>query len=274
MKKKIAIAQMTSTDEMEDNYLACKTLAKKASELGACLLCLPENFAFMGKKEGDSANLGDEVLGRLVKRYRELAKNEGIWLSLGGIPEKSSKPGFVYNSHLIIDCNGEIRAKYRKINLFTVEVDRAYSESDYTLAGKSLVTCDSPIGTLGLSICYDLRFAELYGTLRNLNAQVLLVPAAFTFLTGQAHWKILCQARAIENQCYVIAAAQGGKHNETRTTFGHGMVIDPWGVIIAETNESENLAFATLDFKYLERIRIKMPLMRHDTRAFDQHEPV
>ncbi|KAL8159813.1 hypothetical protein V2J09_001350 [Rumex salicifolius] len=192
-------------------------------------------------------------------------RESSIWLSFGGFQEKGSDDSHLCNTHVIVDDNGNIRSKYRKIHLFDVDVPggMVYKESSFTEAGKDIVAMDSPFGRLGLTVCYDLRFPEIYQNLRfQQEAQVLLVPSAFTKITGQAHWEILLRARAIETQCYVIAAAQAGKHNEKRESYGDSLIIDPWGKIVARLPDliSTGIAIADIDFSLIDSVRTKMPI--------------
>jgi predicted amidohydrolase len=202
-----------------------------------------------------------------------------LWLSLGGFPEKipSSQTTKrddkgngnekVYNTHIVLDDKGDIKALYRKIHLFDVNIPNGpvLQESKYTAPGSEVVVIDSPIGRLGLSTCYDLRFPEMYEALVKKGAEVLLVPSAFTVLTGQAHWEILLRARAIETQCYVLASAQAGQHNEKRASYGHSLIVDPWGKVVEDAGgeASPALVVAEIDLKRLYEIRAKIPVQLH-----------
>ncbi|CDP21760.1 unnamed protein product, partial [Coffea canephora] len=208
---------------------------KEAASAGAKLICFPENFSYVGDLAGDSLKVAQPLDGPIMKEYCSLARDSNMWLSLGGFQEKGPDDAHLCNAHVLIDDAGSIRSVFRKMHLFDVDVpgSAVYKESCFTEAGKEIVAVDSPFGHLGLTVCYDLRFPELYQQLRfHHNAQVLLVPAAFTKPTGQAHWEILLRARAIETQCYVIAAAQAGKHNDKRESYGDTLIIDPWGTIV------------------------------------------
>ncbi|KAI8563727.1 hypothetical protein RHMOL_Rhmol03G0131400 [Rhododendron molle] len=232
---RVAAAQMTSINDLGANFASCSRLVKEASAAGAKLLCFPENFSYVGAKDGDSLKIAESLDGPIMKGYCSLARESSIWLSLGGFQEKGSDDAHLRNTHVLIDDAGNIRSTYSKMFLFDVDVPggMVFKESSFTEAGKDIVAVDSPFGRLGVTVCYDLRFPELYQQLRfNHEAQVLLVPAAFTKVTGQAHWEILLRARAIETQCYVIAAAQAGKHNDKRESYGDTMIIDPWGTVV------------------------------------------
>ncbi|KAK6153370.1 hypothetical protein DH2020_013009 [Rehmannia glutinosa] len=231
---RIAAAQMTSVNDLSANFTTCSRLVKEAVAAGAKLLCFPENFSYVGAKPGDSLTIAESLDGPIMKKYCSLAKDSNIWLSLGGFQEKGDD-SHLRNTHVLIDNSGNIRSTYRKMHLFDVDVPggAVYKESSFTEAGRDIVTADSPFGRLGLTVCYDLRFPELYQRLRfDHGAEVLLVPAAFTKVTGEAHWEILLRARAIETQCYVIAAAQGGKHSDGRESYGDTLIIDPWETLL------------------------------------------
>ncbi len=260
---KIAIGQMTSTADIETNFSVCKALIEQAKKEEVSLLSLPENFAFMPRKDGESYAVAETLDGPLLRRYCELAKKNRLWLSLGGFPEKSPYPNKIYNTHVIINSDGEIQASYRKINLFNLHTKEGleYGEATHVAPGDTLITSPSPVGTLGLAICFDVRFPQMHAGLRKQGAQILLFPSAFTKYTGQAHWEILLRARAIETQCYVAAAAQTGTHNGQRQTFGHAMIVDPWGTIVAQCDNSVGIATAEINLEYLQKIRQQMPMV-------------
>lgn len=233
------------------------------------MLCFPESFSFIGANDGDSVKIAEPLDGPIMQQYQSLARESKIWLSLGGFQEKGSQEAHICNTHVVIDDAGNIRSTYRKIHLFDVDVPggRSYKESSFTEPGKDIVALDSsPVGRLGLTVCYDLRFPELYQQLRfQHEAQVLLVPAAFTKITGQAHWEILLRARAIETQCYVIAAAQAGKHNDKRESYGDTLIIDPWGTVVGRLPDrvSTGIAVADIDLSLVDSVRTKMPIAKH-----------
>ncbi|KAI4351203.1 hypothetical protein L6164_005582 [Bauhinia variegata] len=264
---RVAAAQMTSINDLVVNFATCSRLVKEAAAAGAKLLCFPEAFSFIGARDGESVQIGEPLDGPIMQKYCFLARESSIWLSLGGFQERGSDDEHVCNTHVIVDDAGEIISTYRKIHLFDVDVPggRVYKESKYTEAGKDVVVADSPIGRLGLTVCYDLRFPELYQLLRfRHGAQVLLVPSAFTKLTGEAHWEILLRARAIETQCYVIAAAQTGKHNDKRESYGDTLIIDPWGTIIGRLPDrlSTGICIADIDLSLIDSVREKMPIAK------------
>lgn len=265
---RVAAAQMTSVNDLSANFATCSRLVKEAVAAGAKLLCFPENFSYVGAKSGDSLTIAEPLDGPIMSKYCALAKESSIWLSLGGFQEKGSDDSHLCNTHVIIDDSGKIRSTYRKMHLFDVDVPggAVYKESSFTEGGKQIFAVESPFGTLGLTVCYDLRFPELYQQLRfNHGAEVLLIPAAFTKVTGEAHWEILLRARAIETQCYVIAAAQGGMHSDNRESYGDSLIIDPWGTVIGRLLDraSTGIAVAEIDFSLIDSVRSKMPISQH-----------
>ncbi|OIT32929.1 PREDICTED: nitrilase-like protein 2 isoform X2 [Nicotiana attenuata] len=275
---RVAAAQMTSVNNLAVNFATCSRLVKEAASAGAKLLCFPENFSFVGDLQGESLKIAETLDGPIMTGYRSLARESNIWLSLGGFQEKGSDDAHLRNTHVLIDDNGNIRSTYSKMHLFDVDVPggAVYKESSFTEAGNDIVVADSACGRLGLTVCYDLRFPELYQQLRfNHDAQVLLVPAAFTTVTGQAHWEILLRARAIETQCYVIAAAQAGKHNEKRESYGDTLIIDPWGTIVGRLSDrtSTGITVADIDFSLIDSVQAKMPVSKHRKPAefWNQH---
>ncbi|XP_058098353.1 deaminated glutathione amidase, chloroplastic/cytosolic [Magnolia sinica] len=265
---RVAAAQMTSINDLTDNFNTCARLVKEAAAAGAKLLCFPENFSFLGARDGESLQIAETLDGPIMQGYCSLARESNIWLSLGGFQEKGPDDAHLYNTHVLVDDSGKIRSTYRKIHLFDVDVPggMVYKESSFTISGSDLVVVDSPFGRLGVTVCYDLRFPELYQQLRfQHHAQILLVPAAFTKVTGEAHWEILLRARAIENQCYVIAAAQTGRHNEKRESYGDTLIIDPWGKILSRLPDrlSIGVAVADIDLSVIDSVRTKMPISEH-----------
>ncbi|XP_038679090.1 deaminated glutathione amidase, chloroplastic/cytosolic [Tripterygium wilfordii] len=265
---RVAVAQMTSVNDIAANLDTCSRLVKDAASAGAKMVFFPEAFSYVAAKDGDSLKIAEPLEGPVMKQYCSLARESCIWLSLGGFQEKGPDDEHLCNTHVIIDDNGEIKSTYRKIHLFDVDVpgNMVYKESNFTTAGKNVVAVDSPVGRLGLTVCYDLRFPELYQQLRfQHEAQVLLVPSAFTKVTGEAHWELLLRARAIETQCYVIASAQAGKHNDKRESYGDSLIIDPWGAIVARLPDrlSTGIAVADIDFSLLDSVRTKMPIAEH-----------
>ncbi|XP_024024737.1 nitrilase-like protein 2 isoform X1 [Morus notabilis] len=265
---RVAAAQMTSVNDLAANFATCSRLVKEAASAGAKLICFPENFAFVGAKDGESLKIAERLDGPIMQQYCSLARESGIWLSLGGFQQKEPDDKRLSNTHVVIDDAGNIKSTYKKIHLFDVDIPggRSFKESSFTEAGKNVVTVDSPVGRLGLTVCYDLRFPDLYQNLRfQHDAQVLLAPSAFTLVTGQAHWEILLRARAIETQCYVIASAQAGKHNANRESYGETLIIDPWGTVVGRLPDrlSTGITVTDIDFSLLDSVRTRMPISNH-----------
>lgn len=265
MKHRIAVAQMTSNSNREHNLETCRLLIEEADGVGARLLCLPENFAFIGENEQANLEMAEPLHGPTIMQFRKWAQDHAMWLSLGGFQETKNSHKKMANAHIIVDPQGNIRAVYRKLHLFSARIgDKTdFDEGKHTEAGTHLRSVETPVGHLGLSICYDLRFGEMYNAMARAGAEVMLVPSAFTAVTGKAHWEVLLRARAIESQSYVAAAAQTGQHNEKRRSHGHAMIIDPWGTIIAQCSEGTRIAVADLDLAYVHDIRRRMPVLQH-----------
>jgi predicted amidohydrolase len=260
------VIQLTSGADLERNLLRCRELIEDAAEMGAELIVLPENFAFLGEHETAKMAVAEAVPGdgRILSFMRDLARLAGVDLVLGGMPEAVSAT-HVHNTSVYIDQAGEIRGIYRKIHLFDVAIPdgATYRESASVKPGDEPVLVDAPFGKVGLTICYDLRFPELYRALSRGGARILTVPAAFTLHTGRDHWHPLLRARAIENLAFVLAAAQYGRHNAKRVTYGHACIVDPWGQVLAEVGDREGVAVAELDFDYQDRLRRELPALEH-----------
>ncbi|XP_076055686.1 ntrilase and fragile histidine triad fusion protein NitFhit isoform X2 [Oratosquilla oratoria] len=263
----VAVAQMTSTADKEKNYLDCKYLIEKAVNLGAKMVFLPEACDYIASSKEEMLALSESLHGSTVQSYCLLAAQKKVWLSLGGLHIKELDETKLKNTHMIINDKGDIVSKYVKTHLFDVQLPEKnvdLRESAKVQEGSSIGTViRTPVGLLASSICYDLRFPELSILHRRLGAQILTFPSAFTVPTGLAHWEPLLRARAIENQCYVIAAAQTGHHNQKRASYGHALVIDPWGAVVAQVSEGTNIALAEIDLQYLEKIRRNMPVVQH-----------
>lgn len=272
-KHTIAVVQMTSTTDVDDNFETISNLMERICKYPVDMIFLPESFAFIGDgniKSRDIADKSIDPMGLILVKYAALAKTYNVWMSFGGIPvlNDAGDNGKVSNCHVIVDNNGNVVEHYNKIHLFDVDIPGGMTikESNSTAPGNRVVTCDSPVGCLGLSVCYDVRFPGLYSSLRRKGANILLVPSAFSVETGYAHWDVLLRARAIENQCYVIAAAQIGKHNEKRKTYGYAAVVDPWGTIISKTSPKASPAFiiADIDLDIVSKVRQSMPISLHE----------
>lgn len=265
-KLKVAALQLTSIEDVDHNLARVEQLARDAIADGASLVVLPENFEYMGPEDGKFAVA--EALpegGPILRRMCALARETKTELILGGFIEKSPKEGKARNACIHIDETGKVKSIYRKIHLFDVDLpDGTKLEESATVEpGSDIVVTDTRAGRLGLSVCYDLRFPELYRKHVDQGATLLTVPAAFTLTTGKDHWHILLRARAIEAQCYVIAAAQYGHHFGTRRSYGHALIADPWGVIVSECSDGEGYAIASIDPGLIERTRTALPSLRH-----------
>ncbi len=265
MKPYLAAAiQMTSIPNLEKNLIQAEELIELAVNQGAELVTLPENFSFLGQ-EADKIAQAAAIASESEKFLKTIAQRFQITIFGGGFPVPVGN-NKVYNTALLIDPNGQ-ECRYQKVHLFDVNLPdgNTYRESSTVMAGTQLPTVySSPkIGTLGLSVCYDVRFPELYRHLSHLGAEILLIPAAFTAYTGKDHWQVLLQARAIENTCYVIAPAQTGQHYALRQSHGHAMIVDPWGAILANAGDAPGVAIAEINPIRLEKIRSQMPSLQH-----------
>ncbi|QDP73080.1 carbon-nitrogen hydrolase family protein [Legionella israelensis] len=262
---RIAIAQMTSLPRVEDNMTLVEQLIVQAHEQGAELIVLPENFALMGKKETDKSDIA-EVFGHgpIQDKISQLAKQFTIWVIAGTLPIKGEGRR-VRASSLVYDQSGHCVARYDKIHLFDVRVSEheAHKESSSIEPGNNVVVVDTPVGKIGLSVCYDLRFPELYQQLVLKGAELFTIPSAFTATTGLAHWEVLLKARAIENLSYVVAPNQSGEHENGRQTYGHSMIIDPWGRTLAELETEMGVLSADIDLNWLHKLRKQFPCNDH-----------
>jgi predicted amidohydrolase len=257
-----AVVQLSSTDDAEGNLSRAEHWIGLAAEAGAELVALPENFPYLRREDAERNPLAQDLDGPIVAFLREQAKLHRVVLAGGTLPEAIPNDARVYNTSVVVDRDGSVRGVYRKIHLFDVSLsDVGLQESKTVAAGTEIVVAETHAGVLGLSICYDLRFPELYRALTSRGARVLLVPSAFTVPTGRDHWEVLLRARAIENQAYVLAAAQYGVHSETRRSYGRSMIVDPWGTVLATVPDGEGFAVAELDFERLERLRRELPAL-------------
>ena len=259
----VAVVQMVSGADQQENLRHAELLIKQACLAGAKLVLLPENFSFMGLRDTDKLALMEEPgQGPVQGWVAEQAARHGIWLLGGSVPLRA-EDGRCYASLLVYDDKGGLRARYDKMHLFDVQVaeGESYRESGTIAPGSTPRLVESPWGGIGLSICYDLRFSELYR--RYAGASILVVPSAFTVPTGRAHWETLLRTRAIENQAFVLAADQGGEHANGRSTWGHSMIIDPWGQILAQQEAGEGVVLAELDLRQLAQVRERLPALQH-----------
>lgn len=262
-----AAVQMTSGERLAENLATVEKLVRAARGRGAELVALPENFALMAPSEREKFAHAEslDAPGPILATLSSLARELRIHLVAGGMPERGPDAEHVYNTCVLLGPDGAVLGSYRKIHLFDVAIpDGAeYRESATVTPGGAPVVAATPWGGLGLSVCYDLRFPELYRALGLLGARMLVVPAAFTQHTGKDHWHVLLRARAVENQAFVIAPGQFGRHSARRVTYGHSLIVDPWGTVLAEAGDGEGLAVAELDFAQLERVRREVPCLDH-----------
>jgi predicted amidohydrolase len=263
----VAAVQLSSQGRIAENLATCAELCAAAATRGAKLVVLPENFAFMGPESERSTHA--EVLGDvdapIQRALASLARRHAIFVVGGGMPERSENSERPFNTSIVIDPSGTLIASYRKIHLFDVDLvdGTTLRESASTTSGADPVLVSVADFKVGLSICYDIRFPELYRALVRMGAEILLAPSAFTLHTGKDHWHVLLRARAIESQCYVVAAAQWGKHPLGRTTYGHALVADPWGTVIAECSDGRGFALGTVDAGRLASVRASLPSLEH-----------
>ncbi|MEI2679594.1 MAG: carbon-nitrogen hydrolase family protein [Burkholderiaceae bacterium] len=272
---KIAALQMVSTPRVEHNLATAGRLIAQAADAGARWVVLPEYFCLMGHSDRDKLAIAEVAgAGPIQDMLSGAARRHGVWVIGGTLPIRCDDPEHVFNACCVYAPDGTMAARYDKIHLFCFDNGRErYDEGRVLRAGSEPVavsgSADGDIAALrvGLSICYDLRFPELYRALMTMPGQppcdLIAVPAAFTHTTGQAHWELLLRARAVENQCYVIAAAQGGLHENGRRTWGHSMIVDPWGEIVAVHAEGEGVVIADLDLDRLAAVRLQLPALKH-----------
>lgn len=259
----VAAVQMVSTPDPAENMIVAARLVREAAAAGARVVVLPEYWAILGRKETDKLDHaeapGDGPLQRFMS---ELARECGVWLLGGTVPLASGVSGKVLNTLLAYAPDGSLAARYDKIHLFGfTRGDESFDESRTIVPGADVAVLETPFARIGLSICYDLRFPELYRAMGHCDLVVL--PAAFTYTTGRAHWEVLLRARAIENQCYVLAAAQGGQHPNGRRTWGHSMLVDPWGEILAQQADGKGVIAGPVDADRMDAIRASLPALAH-----------
>lgn len=264
---KVAAIQMASGTNVRANLSEAAKQIEKAAQAGAELVVLPESFAIMGFKDADQIPVAEEDgSGPIQEFLAETARNNKVWLISGTIPVKSRLKDKVYAACLVYNDNGERVSRYDKIHLFDVHLEitnEIYNESETLEAGNQVVVVDTPFGKVGIAICYDLRFPELFRQLVLQGAEIIVLPSAFTAITGKAHWEVLLRARAIENLCYVIASAQGGYHVNGRETHGDSMVIDPWGTIINRLPQGPGYIMGDIDIENVHKLRSNFPVLQH-----------
>ncbi|VWB29457.1 carbon-nitrogen hydrolase family protein [Burkholderia lata] len=259
----VAALQMVSTPDVTRNLAEARRLIAEAAGEGAQLVLLPEYFCFMGHRDTDKLALAEPYQDGPIQHFlADAARRHGIWVIGGTLPLKAPEPDRVLNTTLVFDPSGNEAARYDKIHLFNFEKgDESFDEARTIRAGDTVVAFDAPFGRVGLSVCYDLRFPELYRRMGD--CALIVVPSAFTYTTGRAHWETLLRARAVENQCYVLAAAQGGKHENGRRTWGHSMLIDPWGEIVAVRDVGASVVLGAIDPQRIADVRQSLPAWRH-----------
>ena len=266
-----AVVQMVSGSDVQANLASAGRLIEQAAQAGARLVALPENFALLGRREQDKLAIAEpDGAGPIQDFLAEMARRHGIHLVGGTIPLRGADPQRVRAACLLHGPDGRRLARYDKIHLFDVEVGdltgggERYRESASIEPGDALVTVDTDLGCIGLAVCYDLRFPELFRALLARGAEILVLPSAFTETTGAAHWHLLCRARAVENLCYLLAPGQGGQHDNGRRTYGHSLIAGPWGEVLAEcTDTGEGIACAQIDLAAMDRLRARFPALQH-----------
>jgi len=262
---KVAAIQMTSSHVVADNLAAAGALLREAKDAGALIACLPENFSFIGLKDADKLQVAETDGNGPVQAFlSDTARSLKMWILGGTIVVRTNDSSRVANSSLLIDANGKRVARYDKIHLFDVAIpgrDEQYRESNHVLPGRSPVIADTPVGKLGLSVCYDMRFPELYRELVSQGAEWLAMPAAFTVPTGRAHWETLLRARAIENLCYVVAPAQFGMHSSGRETYGDTLIVDYWGQVLSRLARGTGVITADIDLTSQAESRARFPAL-------------
>lgn len=260
----VSAIQMVSGISVESNLAKAGELIATAASQGAELVLLPEYFCFMGRRDPDKLAIKEAPgSGPIQDFLAETARKHGIWLLGGTLPLQSEDTDRIYNTMLVFDPDGNQAARYDKIHLFGFRKgEESYDESVSIRPGANgAQVVDTPMGRVGLSVCYDLRFPELYRAMGDVS--LIVVPSAFTYTTGSAHWEIMLRTRAVENQCYVLAAAQGGKHENGRRTWGHTMLVDPWGEVVACQPEGEGCVSGRVDASRLEAVRLSLPALKH-----------
>ncbi len=266
-QNRVAAIQMASGPNVNANLLEAGRLISKAVEAGAGMVVLPENFAIMGLNEQDKVNIREQDgAGPIQEFLSQQAKKYGIWIVGGTIPMVAPSDSKVLATCLVYNEKGQRVARYNKMHLFDVSLDSGtekYTESETIEHGEEVVVIDSPFGRMGIAVCYDLRFPEMFRSMLDEGMELLVLPAAFTAITGKAHWEVLVRARAIENLCHVVAAAQGGYHLSGRETHGDSMVVNPWGVVIDRLPRGSGVVIGDIDREQLASIRRSLPAISH-----------
>ena len=263
----VAAVQMASGPNVKANLEEAEKLIKTAVQQDAKLVVLPENFAIMGMTEVDKVAIAEAAgEGPIQQFLSQQANKHGIWIVGGTVPIESSATGKVYSASLLYNDGGDMIARYDKIHLFDVMLEdsnESYNESATIESGNDVVVVDTPFGKLGMAICYDLRFPELFRAMADVGMEICVLPSAFTNLTGRAHWESLLRARAIENLCYMIAPDQGGYHKNGRETYGDSMIVDPWGVVLNRLPHGTGVVVSDVDLEKLRKTRQNFPALKH-----------
>lgn len=265
---KVAAIQMASAPQRDANLIEAGRLIQLAKDQGAELVVLPENFPIMGVNESDKVDIREPYKNGPIQTFlSKQAKKHGVWIVGGTIPLECDDPNKIIAACIVYNAEGEVVARYDKIHLFDVELgtDESYKESETISNGDEVVVVDTPFGKLGLAICYDLRFPELFRQLVDKGAEIIAIPSAFTATTGKSHWEVLVRARAIENLCYVVAADQGGYHLSGRSTYGDSMVVDPWGTVLNRMSKGAGVVMADIDLRRMNITRRTFPCLQHRT---------
>ena len=261
-----AAVQLTSTSDEDANWRSAESLIRRAALRGARFVATPENTNYLGP-HAEKVRRAEPIAGAACRRFGDLAARLQIHLLLGSFNEASDDPRRCFNTSVLFGPDGAILATYRKIHLFDVDVsaEARFTESTTVKAGTEVVVASTALGPIGLSICYDLRFAELYRRLTDAGAELIAIPSAFTATTGKAHWETLVRARAIETQSWVIAPGQSGRHDDDglRESHGHSLIVDPWGQVVASCPDGPGLALAEIDLDQVHRVRAAIPVARH-----------
>ena len=269
-KFKVAVVQMDSQDDKAKNLEKAGRFIDEAAAAGAKVVALPENVHYIGPKEGVFAS-AESIPGPMSEFFGKKAKEHGIWINCGSVGEVIPGETKLYNTSLLMNPKGEIAARYEKIHLYDVDIKDGPStrESDTKKAGSRIVVCDTEFCKMGLSVCYDMRFPELYRIMALRGAKVMFVPANYTQFTGKDHWEVVLRTRAIENQCYVVASGQIGKKPALQS-YGRSMVINPWGTVLSTAEDRECVVYAEIDPDYVDAIRAQLPsLPNRQPAAYD-----
>lgn len=269
---KVAAIQMCSSPVVKENLAMAETLISKAAKNNSKLVVLPEMFAIMGFKPIDKVSAKEQFGNGIIQTFlSEQAKKNRVWIVGGTIPISCTDKNKIRAASLVYNDSGKLVARYDKIHLFDVTVSstEVYKESDTTEPGDKIVVIQTPVGKLGLAVCYDVRFPELFRNMANSGAEIFSLPSAFTVKTGESHWELLARSRAVENFSYVIGACQGGTHSSGRNTYGHSLIVDPWGAVTSKPDTAPGVIYSDIDLKKLYEIRKSIPIFEHQKISFN-----